>query len=235
VNPTAKAGLIIVASIFAVALVVALLNHFDLESYLHTMLAEVQNAGTVGVIVFAAMVAGAVVLLLPSVVFTLGAGFLFGVAYGSLLIVGAETIGSIIAFLVARYALGNSATAYLHKRAKLMHVSKALMSHGWQIIAVFRMIPFFPFKLSNYVFGLVPVSLRDYIVGTFIGLWPITVFNVYLGSLAADLVSLDSAVSPRTPTQWVIYGAGFAVAIAALLYLTKLAQRLLTEYKQSPD
>ncbi|MCK5923421.1 MAG: TVP38/TMEM64 family protein, partial [Methylococcales bacterium] len=118
---------------------------------------------------------------------------------------------------------------------KLMHVSSALLAHGWRLIAVLRMIPFFPFKLSNYVFGLVPVSFRDYVLGTFIGLWPITIFNVYLGSIAADLVSLGDAAIPRSPFQWFMYVAGFSVSIAALLYLTRLSQRILAEYEAEVD
>lgn len=234
-NPSTKAGFIILSSALLVIFAIGLLRFYGLETHVYAMLAQIQKTGIAGEIVFSIVVASSVVLLLPGIAFTLGAGFLFGVVHGSTLIVCSETVGATIAFLVARYAAGESATAYLQKRAKLMHLSSALLAHGWRLIAVLRMIPFFPFKLSNYIFGLVPVSLRDYVLGTFIGLWPITIFNVYLGSIAADLVSLGDAGSLRSPFQWFVYAVGFSVSIAALLYLIKLSQRILAEYEAEAD
>jgi uncharacterized membrane protein YdjX (TVP38/TMEM64 family) len=234
-NPSIKAGFIILTSTLLAIFLIGLLRYYGLETHVYAMLEQIQKAGVTGEIVFSLVVASSVILLLPGIAFTLGAGFLFGVVHGSTLIVCAETVGATIAFLFARYAVGDSAAAYLQKRAKLMHVSTALLAHGWRLIAVLRMIPFFPFKLSNYVFGLVPVSFRDYVVGTFIGLWPITIFNVYLGSIAADLVSLGDAASPRSSFQWFMYAAGFSVSIAALLYLTRLSQRILAEYETEVD
>jgi len=92
-----------------------------------------------------------------------------------------------------------------------------------------RLIPFFPFKPANYVFGLAKFRLRDFVLGTVIGIIPFTLTNVYLGSIAADLATLGAGRQPRTPWQWGAYTVGLLIAIAALIYITRTAKRILAE------
>jgi uncharacterized membrane protein YdjX (TVP38/TMEM64 family) len=101
-----------------------------------------------------------------------------------------------------------------------------------------RLIPFFPFKLSNYFFGLTRFSLRDFMIGTFFGVIPFSLNNAYLGSITADITSLGMRNAERTPFEWAIYGIGFLVAVAALIYFNRLANRALAKYtgkKQQGD
>jgi uncharacterized membrane protein YdjX (TVP38/TMEM64 family) len=51
-------------------------------------------------------------------------------------------------------------------------------------------VPFFPLKLSNYFLGLTQFSIRDFLLGTVIGIVPNTLLITYAGSLAADLTLL---------------------------------------------
>ncbi len=233
-RPRIQSALVILGSLILLIALIALLQYFDLGAYILRFLSMVQDAGVIGELVFSIVLALAVVLLLPGIVFTMGAGFLFGVAHGSILVIVAETVGATIAFLLARYVLGRSASRYLISHPKLLHVSNVLLNGDWRVIALLRMIPFFPFKLSNYVLGLAPVSLNHYIIGTFLGLWPITLFNVYLGSIAHDFMALSDVATPRTPLQWVFYAAGFGASLLAVFYLTRRAQRALSAYDKAP-
>jgi len=222
-------------SLFAITILLVIaaiitLRYLGLEDRVLALLAYVKDAGVPGQILFSLAIAASVLLLLPSVVLTVGAGFVYGTIHGSLLVVAAETVGASVAFLVARHVLGQTSGAWLKERARLLHVSSAILSRGWRVIALFRIIPFFPFKLSNYMFGLVPISFKNYFIGTLVGLWPITLFNVYLGSIAADMVSLSGATRLRTPLQWTAVVAGFSVTVIALVYLTKVAQKTLADY-----
>jgi len=64
-----------------------------------------------------------------------------------------------------------------------------------------RLVPFFPFKLSNYFFGLTRFSLRGLVFGTLVGIIPFSVHNVYLGAIAADLATLGTRTAHRTPLE----------------------------------
>ncbi|MCD6197893.1 MAG: TVP38/TMEM64 family protein [Deltaproteobacteria bacterium] len=64
-----------------------------------------------------------VVLVLPGVIFTLGAGFMFGILRGSLYVIIGSTIGATIAFLIARYFFSKRATGFFlgHPKLKLVN------------------------------------------------------------------------------------------------------------------
>lgn len=174
-----------------------------------------------------------VVLVLPGVMFTFGAGFMFGILRGSLYVVIGSTIGATIAFLIARYLFGERATGFVLGHSKLKLVNDEFKQAGWKIVLLTRLIPFFPFKLSNYLFGLMQVSLRDFIFGVFFGIMPFTVTNVYIGSLAADLATIGSRTASRSRMEWTIYGIGVIIAIVAVIYITHLARRALDKEELS--
>jgi hypothetical protein len=59
---------------------------------------------------------------------------------------------------------------------------------------------------------------------------PITIFNVYIGSLSADLATLGLRSSSRSKAEWIVYGIGFVITIGALVYITHLARKALANY-----
>lgn len=55
---------------------------------------------------------------------------------------------------------------------------------------------------------------------------------MYLGSIAADLSTLAARNAACTPLEWSLYGAGFIAAVAAVVYLSRMARRALTRYAE---
>jgi uncharacterized membrane protein YdjX (TVP38/TMEM64 family) len=175
-----------------------------------------------------------VVLLLPGVMFTTGAGFAFGVVEGSIVVVLGTTLGATGAFLLARYGLGKRVDAWVQRHARLKAISNRFASDGWKIVLLTRLVPFFPFKLSNYVFGTTRISLRGFVGGTLIGEIPLSVHNAYLGSLAADLATLGQRPVERTPWEWTFYGAGLVLVVLSVVVLSLWARQALTVYENKP-
>ncbi len=169
-----------------------------------------------------------VILVLPGVMLTMGAGFLFGVLQGTAYVVAASATGAAIAFLIARRLLGERWVVYLRTHRKLSRMERGLSHEGWKLVLITRLIPFFPFKLSNYFFGVTRISFSQFFLGNLIGIVPLTLTNVYLGSIAADLATLGAGRETRSWVDWAIYGAGFVVALAALIYLARLGRRILS-------
>lgn len=177
----------------------------------------------------------AVVFVLPGVILTLGAGFMFGLFKGSLYVVIGTTLGATFAFLIARYLFGEATSRYLLTHSKLKMMDVVLKHGGIKIVLLTRLVPFFPFKLSNYIFGLTNISLRDFFLGVLFGIIPITVTNVYIGSLAADLSTLGSHSASRTNVQWILYGIGFIITIILFAYITHLARKVITNYNSDEN
>ncbi|WP_236744455.1 TVP38/TMEM64 family protein [Marinobacter similis] len=83
----------------------------------------VDRQGAWAAIMFIAIMALAIVLLLPGVLLTTGAGFVFGVVEGTTYVVVGTTLGAAISFLIARYFLGDRAHVYIQNRVGLLAVS----------------------------------------------------------------------------------------------------------------
>lgn len=212
------------------AAVVALLILFDMHRHVLQLLHWLDAQGHVALLLFILIMALVMVLLLPGMLFTTGAGFVFGVVQGSVVVVCGTTVGAVLAFLIARHLCGERAARWLRSREKLGAVSEELATQGWKVVLLTRLLPFFPFKLSNYLFGLTPISLRGFLAGTFIGVIPWSVHNVYLGSIAAELGGMSLHGGDRGVLGWSLYAAGFLVTVVTVIYLNRLARRALTRH-----
>ncbi len=213
-----------------VACIIGLLLHFDAREQVIVLLHWVDAQGLWAPLIFIAIMAVVVVLLMPGIFLTMGAGFVFGVTEGTVYVVLGTTLGATLSFLVARHWLGARAARYLLASPRLQIISSEFTQHGWRVVLLTRLIPFFPFKLSNYCFGLTRFSLRDFIGGTVIGIVPFSLNNVYLGSIAADIATLGQRDTSRSVLEWSVYGFGFVAALVSLFYFNRLAHNALTKY-----
>lgn len=223
----------VAAGLLFVAALLAVLIYFDAHEQVLHLLEWFEDQGAWGPLLFILIMAAVVVLILPGVLFTTGAGFVFGVGEGSIVVVLGTTFGAVLAFLIARYLFGQRARSFVMARAKLQVVSEELTPHGWKIVLLTRLIPFFPGKISNYFFGLTRFSFPGFLGGTLLGIIPYSIHNVYLGALAADVTALSARNLDRTPLQWALYGAGFIATVVTVIYLSRLARRALSHYTDS--
>ncbi len=225
------AGIITVSTLF-VALILGVLMYFDIQQHALLLLKWLDTLGVWALFLFTLIMALVVILLLPGVLFTFGAGFVFGVMEGSIGVVLGTALGATLAFLLARYLLGSRARRYVLSHTRLKLFSDGLTPDGWKIVMLTRLVPFFPFKLSNYFFGLTSFSLRGFIGGTLLGIIPFSVHNVYLGSIAADVTTLGARHLDRTPIEWTFYIGGFLAVLITVWYFKRLAQRALSKYTE---
>lgn len=223
-----RAAIALSCGLLVTAVVLALLIAFDMHQQVLGLLRWLDAQGDVALLLFILVMALAMVLLLPGMLFTSGAGFVFGVVKGSVIVVLGTTLGAVLAFLIARHLCGERAARWLRERERLSALNGELATQGWKVVLLTRLLPFFPFKLSNYVFGLTRVSLRGFLAGTFIGVIPWSVHNVYLGSIAAELGGMSLREGERDGLGWTVYAAGFIATIVAVVYLGRLARRSLS-------
>src|SRR6185312_597510 len=151
---------------------------------------------------FMAVYAAAVALSVPgAVVLTLAAGFLFGTAAATALVVVAATAGATVLFLAARTAFGD----LLQPRVGpwLSRLQRGFAENALSYLLFLRLVPLFPFFVVNLVPAFLGVRLRSFVVATFFGIIPATfVFasvGAGLGSLfdAGRDCSLDSVLTPQ--------------------------------------
>lgn len=135
---------------------------------------------------FIILYALALVLFFPATIFTLLGGFVFGPFWGTVYSVMGCTIGSTLAFLVARYLARDWVDANSHTLVE--DIKAKVDKQGWRVVAIARLLPISPFSLLNSVFGLTRISAVTYTVTSFISMIPLIAFYVYLGSLGQGLI-----------------------------------------------
>lgn len=215
-----------VAVLLFAALVGAIV-YFKLPVVLQRLLARaldwVANLGLWGPIVFLVLYLLVCVFFVPGSVLTLGAGALFGVVKGAILVSISATLGATAAFLVGRYLARDWVARKIEKNPKFRAIDKAVAEEGWKIVLLTRLSPIFPFNLLNYAFGLTRIRLREYVLASWIGTMPGTILYVYIGSLA------QAGVRHTTPAEWVLRGAGLLATLAVTVVLTRVAKKALNK------
>jgi pyruvate/2-oxoglutarate dehydrogenase complex dihydrolipoamide dehydrogenase (E3) component/uncharacterized membrane protein YdjX (TVP38/TMEM64 family) len=209
------------------AVVVAAGRYLDAQRHLLDFVSWVRGAGAAGMLVFVAVYVLATVLFVPGLLLTMGAGLAYGVAVGTPLVWVAANVGAVAAFVLGRTAARDAIAARVAGNAKFAAIDRAVGREGLKIVLLTRLSPAFPFNLLNYAYGLTRVSLRDYVVGSLVGMIPGTLMYVYLGSLVTSVAELTSG--GRTGAPWWIRILGFAATVAVTVVVTRIARRALAE------
>ena len=97
------------------------------------------------------------------------------------------------------------------------------------LVLLLRLSPLVPFDVLNYALSLSGVSLRTFVVASFIGMLPGTALYVYLGSLAPAAAELSSAAQHGGTTRTVLYAAGLAATVAVAVIAARTAKHALDE------
>ncbi len=230
VTPNKHAGKIKlgIAAIAIVAFIV-IFRMFNVQERLVDFLAWIDGLGALGPVVFIVAYVLATVLFLPGSILTAGAGFLFNVLWGTVYVSIASVTGATLAFLIGRYLARQQIEKKIEGNEKFKAVDDAVAKEGWKIVLLTRLSPVFPFNLLNYAYGLTQVSLRDYVLASWIGMLPGTVMYVYLGSLAQNLATLGAGGKEKTPEEWALLVVGLVATIAVTIYITKIAKKALNQ------
>ena len=185
------------------------------------------NAGPLGVAIYAAVFVVAAVCLVPGSILTIGAGVAYGLVWGTLIASTASAVAATAAFLVARTIARRRVAAWAQSDRRFAALDAAIGDHGLKLVILVRLSPLIPFNVLNYALGMTRVRLRDYALGSFLGMLPVTVLYVYIGSLAGQLASLARGTAHGGPLGHVVYAVGLVATVVVTIYVTRLARRAL--------
>ncbi len=125
---------------------------------------------------------------LPSIFLSTANGLLFGIPLGVLISWVAESIGVIISFFIMRFFLRDSALAVIEKSKRLKDLDELSGEKGLTFMALARTLPYFPSGILTALGAVSKISVRDYVIATFIGKFPSTAIEVILGH---DIVNYE--------------------------------------------
>jgi len=153
----------------------------------------------------------------PAFILTIISGAVFGVFWGTVYSVLAAVLGSVGAFWIARYLARDWAQAKLAGNSRLNQLDQGLQANAFWYVLSSRLSPLLPFNVLNSLFGLTRVSVRDFALGTLLGIIPNTVAYAWLGQGGQQ--SLSGSLS------WELAGALTALGLLSLLPILLLRRK----------
>ena len=117
----------------------------------------------------------------PAIIFSTANTLIFGIFWGIVISVAAETVGVTISFLLLRFFFRDTAKKLISKSKFLSSVDKYSSKKGFVVMLIARMVPYIPSGVLNAVGALSSLSLRDYFIASFIGKFPSTGIEAIIG------------------------------------------------------
>jgi uncharacterized membrane protein YdjX (TVP38/TMEM64 family) len=212
-----------VIPLLVLGLGLALFFAFDLQRFLscaalaqHNEMLHAFAARPWAPLGFVLIYALAVAFSLPGgAVMTVAGGFMFGQVLGTAYAVVAATLGATALFLIARTALGDLLRARAGPAIKRMEAG--FQENALSYLLVLRLIPLFPFWLVNLVPAFLGVSLRSFVIGTFLGIIPGTFVFATIGAGLESVISQGEACSLAGALTPQVVMALVGLALLALL------------------
>lgn len=199
------------------------------QDVMKSILDQIKPLGFWAPVLFVLLYIISCVAMVPGSVLTLGGGAIFGLVEGSIYVSIGATLGATAAFLTGRYFTRDWVTAKIGAHPTFAALDQAVAAEGWKIVLLTRLCAIFPFFLLNYGYGLTRVSLRHYVVATWLGIIPGSTVLVYLGSLA------QTGTQTTSPIGWAWKTFALISVLVTTIYLTRFAQRALGKKLPPPQ
>lgn len=225
-----KRGLALALLFLGLGALVLALRWLPLTDWLGAALIWIDENRAFSWVVFVLTYIVATVLLMPAFLLTLAAGFVFGLPFGVVLVSVGATFGACSAFLVGRYFARGWVEKRIENHSSFKALDLATRHEGFVIVFLVRLSPVFPYNLINYGLSLTAVRFRDYALASWIGMLPVIMLYVYIGTAASDLSQLiggelDTGIAGR-----VALFAGLAATVLLIAFITRKATRVLGQH-----
>lgn len=141
----------------------------------------------------------------PAIIFSTANTLIFGIVWGIVLSVIAETVGVAFSFILMRFFFRDAAEKIIRKNKTLSNIDKYSGSRGFVVMLIARMVPYFPSVMLNALGALSAMSFRDYVIASLVGKFPSTGIEAIIGH--------DTITHQEDPTRLI------AVIIFAILLI----------------
>jgi len=142
----------------------------------------------------------------PAIIFSTANTLIFGIAFGIFISVVAETVGVTLSFVLLRFFFRDAAERVIAKHKTLANIDKYSGRRGFVVMLIARMVPYFPSIMLNALGALSAMSMRDYVIASFVGKFPSTGIEAIIGH--------DTITRQEDPTRLIV-----VVVLAVVLFV----------------
>ena len=163
-------------------------------------------------------------LSLPgATIFTLAAGAIFGLLWGTVISSFASTIGATLAFLLSRYLFRETIQERYANR--LAAINRGIAEEGAFYLFTLRLVPIFPYFIINLVMGLTPIRALTFFFVSQAGMLAGTIVYVNAGTQIAKIEQLKDIASPTLILSFVLLGIFPLLAKKTVDYLKQRKEK----------
>jgi len=199
----------------------------SLAGQIPSFAAWVEGLGPWGPVAFIVGYAVATVVFVPGSALTLLGGAVFGLVRGTLYVFAGALLGTILAFLAARYLVRPAVERRVASNPRFARLDEAIGDQGRKIVFLLRLSPVIPFNLLNYALGVTRVRLADYVLAS-VGMIPGTILYVYYGKVAGEVAAAAGGSGAERGTgYYAVLALGLAATVAVTVIVTRMARRAL--------
>jgi uncharacterized membrane protein YdjX (TVP38/TMEM64 family) len=210
--------------ILIVGALVLLAVYLPLKIWLTALFGWSELNPNLAVLAFFMLIIIGMVLMFPVSLQAMAAGLIFGLGKGFLVMWLGGLLGFTVAFLAGRGLARPWVERWVSRRPGFAVMEQAINQKGLIIVILARLAQVLPYNLLNYFFGLTSVNLKDYVLGSAVGMVPGIFMFVFIGTTATDIAAILSR--ELTLGDYELWIAGFGVLmVAALVVLITLGAR----------
>ncbi|MFM0047777.1 TVP38/TMEM64 family protein [Paraburkholderia sediminicola] len=183
------------------------------------------GVGWLGLGIFALVFVVGTMVLVPASLLAAIAGFKFGPVSGMLLALSLGIVSALLVFLIGRSMTRPRILRWLKSRQRLAAVDATIGQRAFLFILLLRLTSVIPLTPLSYVLGAGRVRLRDFVLGSWLGLLPGTFLYVYLGSLVPGIREIMGGTHASTVLDWGnLYWLGLAAVMLAFFLVARIAR-----------
>lgn len=182
-----------ILKVFLLILIIVIVFYLSHYFHLHVIVQEnlsylIEKGGIWGPLVFVAFYTISSFVPVPASVLSALSGIFWGPYLGTFFTVIGASLSTVLPFLVAR-KLGRASFERMINQSKFMTVcDNQISKNGLFSVLIVRLIPIFPWEMSNFALGLCGIRFRDYFLASIIGTIPGSyVYNVLGASFGKQL------------------------------------------------
>jgi uncharacterized membrane protein YdjX (TVP38/TMEM64 family) len=162
-------------------------------------------------VIFIGLQVVASLLFVPRTVLGIAAGLVFGFFWGTVWALCGALAGAAAGFALVHWF---GVTGLLDESPALGAMVKKYEHGGWRAVAILRLTPL-PHSVTNTLLAMTNVSWRDYLLGSLLGMLPMTVAQVDIGASGSAILN---------GRQWLLACLTLAVGLAATFLLKRFSQ-----------
>lgn len=148
----------------------------------------------------------------PSTFVALSCGFFMGWASAPFMVL-AYLVASALGFALGRLLDGGHLMETVKAQPKVSAFLSGLALREWPLMVLVRLSPVVPFALMNLLMPALKIRFFVFILAGFVGMLPRTLFSIWLGIQASDMLSLlqgggDNSLAPLLVTGLTVISVG---------------------------